>query len=412
MEVSSVWTNFRSYSTVGVAFGVLALVSPRVFAQSCTQTLSSGANVGSAITSAAAGSMICLSNGSYGGFTLSGVSKSPRVTVAAVNPLGASFSGTIAITGNTNGLTFDGFDFGPITITGTSTRDLTFRNFNGRNKISIDGVTVSPTNILLENFAQTDLDVADANPAGIYLDGSRSTPIVTIRGATIDGGCADGIQSGTSFILEDSRVMNKQVGSCPNDPHTDGVQFYGGPYVGTIVRRNYFYNNIQVLAAYDGVDHVLIENNVFDPGANASSSHSRPCQIEMYSDDSSIIRHNTVLYRGNGFGEICIDRKSADDAGFGTIVVDNIANLISTRNGSTIAQRNNNLLRSGATASEISGAPTYLGGATPTTLQGFVLAPGSLGKGAASSPAGSDIGADISGATGLTPNPPTTLTAN
>jgi len=412
MEECSVWTNFRSHSVFGVAFGVLALVSPRVFAQSCTQTLSSGANVGSAITSAAAGSTICLSNGSYGGFTLSGVTKSPRVTVVAVNPLGASFTGTLTITGNTNGLTFDGFDFGPITITGASTRDITFRNFNGRNQIRIDGVTVSPTNILIENFTQTNLMIVDANPAGVFLDGNRNTPIATIRNATIDGGCADGVQAGTSFILEDSRFLNKQVGSCPNDPHTDAVQLYGGPYVGTVIRRNYFYDNIQALTAYDGVDHVLIENNVFDPGANASLSHSRPCQIEWYSDDSSIIRHNTVLYRGNGFGEICIDRKSADDAGFGTVVVDNIANLVSVLDGSTLAQRNNNLLRSGATGSDIAGAPTYLGGATPTTLQGFVLAPGSLGKGAASSPAGSDIGADISGATGLTPNPPTTLTAN
>jgi len=395
---------------IGVAFGVLAFVCPRAFAQSCTQTLSPGANVGSAITSAAAGSTICLSNGNYGGFTLNGVGKNPRVTVRAVNHLGATFTGGLTLSGGTNGFTFDGFNFASVYLTGTNTRELTFRNYNQTGQMRIDGVTGSPTNILVENFTQIGLDLTDANPAGIYLDGNRNTPIATIRNGTIDGGCADGIQAGTSFILEDSRVMNKQIGNCPNDPHTDGVQFYGGPYVGTIIRRNYFYNNIQVLAAYDGVDHVLIENNIFDAGANPSFSHSRPCQIEWYSDDSSVIRHNTVLYRGSGFGSICIDRKSVDDAGRGTVVVDNIANAISVNNGSTLGQRATNLVRSGATGSDITGVPVYVGGAYPDTLEGAALAAGSPGDGAASSPAGSDIG--TSGASALTPVPPTNLQAD
>ncbi len=386
-------------SLFGFAFGTSSAL-----AQSCSQTLSAGANVGSAISSAAGGSTICLNNGNYSGFTLNGVSKSPRVTVRAVNKLGASFTGSLAFSGGTNGLTFDGFNLTSISITGASTRELTFRNYNQTGQFRISDVTTATPNILLEDFTHNNVTATTAANARIHFSFSgRSTPVATIRRGTIDGGCADGIQSGVPFILEDSRLMNMQVGSCPNDPHTDALQLYGGPFAGTIIRRNYFYRNVQVLAAYDGVDKVLIENNIFDPGPDGER---RPCQIELYSDDSSIIRHNTVLYRGSNYGSICLDRKSQDNAGFGTVVVDNIANSITANNGSTIAQRSKNLVRSGATSSDISGAPTYVGGATPTTVAGFALAAGSPGKGVASSPAGSDIGANTTSA-----QTPTTLSA-
>lgn len=377
-----------------LAFVELAFAPFPTLAQTCTQTLNAGANVASAVSSAAAGSTICLNNGNYGGFTLNGVSKNPRVTVHAVNPLGASFTGTLAFSGNTNGLTFDGFNFTGITITGASTRELTFRNYNQTGKFLIDGVTTATPNILLENFTHNNVTAAQATNARINFSFSgRSTPVATIRGATIDGGCADGIQSGVPFIIEYSTLKNMQVGSCPNDPHTDALQLYGGPFAGTIIRNNYFYRNVQVLTAYDGVDGVLIDNNIFDPGPDGER---RPCQIELYSDANSIIRHNTILARGSQYGHICLDRKTADDAGYGTIVVDNIANSIQTVNGSTYSQRTKNLLLSGAISGEIAGAPTYVGGSTPTTIAGFQLAASSAGKGAASSPAGSDIGASTS----------------
>jgi len=387
-----------------LALSGLAFAPSPALADSCTQTLSAGANVASAVSSAAAGTTICLNNGNYGGFTLSGVSKNPRVTVRAVNQLGASFTGGLTFTGGTNGLTFDGFNFASITITGASTRELTFRNYNQTKKFDISGVTTATPNILLENFTQIGLNLSDADPAGIAVSGNRTTPIATIRNATIDGGCSDGIRIATPINVENSRIMNKQVGNCPNDPHTDAVQFYGGPVAGTIIRGNYFYRNVQVLAAYDGVEGVLIENNVFDPGPDGER---RSCQIELYSDANSIVRHNTVVYRGSNYGDICLDRKPQNDAGFGTIVVDNIANSISTRNGSTYAERHHNLVRTGATAGDISGSPTYVGGSTPTTFAGFGLASNSLGKGAASSPAGSDIGVSTTSNQNLPP--PTNL---
>lgn len=391
--------------------GILALAAAPVFAQSCHQTLNAGASVGTAITSATAGSTICLSNGNYAGFTLNNVAKSPRVTVRAVNSGGASFTGQIGITGSTNGVTFDGVNYRGILIAGASAANLTFRNGDASNgTIEIDGVMTASPNILFENLKHINQDNSGFCRGGSFpcvgaaayhfSFSGRSTPVATVRGALIDGGCADGVQSGVPFVLENSTIKNKQVGSCPNDPHTDATQLYGGPFAGTVIRGNYYYRNVQVLAAYDGVDRILVENNVFDPGPDGER---RPCQIELYSDDSSIVRHNTIVTRGS-YGDICLDRKASDNAGFGTIVVDNIVNTIATENGSTFARRTNNLVRSGAVAGDLTGVPIFRGGAFPTTFAGFELTATSPGKGAASTPAGSDIGI-ITGAPAPLPAP-------
>lgn len=385
---------------LAAALAFVALSAAPAIAQTCDQTLSPGANVGSAISSAAAGSAVCLSDGNYGGITLNNVNKSPSVTVRAVNSGSASFTGQVSITGSTNGLTFDGINYKGIGITGANASNLTFRNGDAsKGTIEVDGVKTTTPNILFENLTHINQDNSGFCRGGAFpcvgvaayhfSYSGRSSPVATIRGAYIDGGCADGIQSGVPFILENSTISNKQVGACPNDPHTDATQLYGGPFAGTIIRGNYYYRNVQVLAAFDGVDKILVENNVFDPGPDGER---RPCQIELYSDDSSVVRHNTIVYRGNSYGNICLDRKSADNAGFGTVIVDNIATSILTANGSTFAQRSNNLVRSGAGSGDFTGTPTFIGGAIPASYAGFELTSGSVGKGAGSIPAGSDIG--------------------
>jgi hypothetical protein len=87
-----------------------------------------------------------------------------------------------------------------------------------------------------------------------------------------------------------------------------------------------------------------------------------------------------------------VDRKSSDNAGFGTVIVDNIANSISASNGSSVAQQARNLVRSGGSSSDLVGIPIFVGGAIPTSYAGFELSGSSPGKGAASNPVGSDIG--------------------
>jgi hypothetical protein len=127
------------------------------------------------------------------------------------------------------------------------------------------------------------------------------------------------------------------------------------------------------------------------------------------------VRHNTLLYRAScdwslPCGIITLDHKSTDPAGTGTVVVDNIATSIAANNGSTYAQENNNLLRSGAGKGDISGSPVYAGGLAPTSIAGYQLASNSPGKGAASSPSGSDIGTTVAGGSS-TSSTPTSLNA-
>ena len=376
------------------------LLSGGAWAQSCTSTLSAGAAVGTAISSAAGGAVICLNNGNYSGFTLTNVSKSPRVTIRAVNAGGASFTGNIEMAGSTSGLTFDGINYTGINATGTGIANLTFKNGDAsKGTIVIDYVTTATPNLLFENLTHYDQDNTgfchggSINCVGVaaYLVGgsfrSTTVPVATIRGARIERGCADGIQTGSPIIVEYSYLASKRVGSCINDPHTDAFQFYGYPVAGSIVRYNYFYDNEQVLSGYDYLHGTLLEHNVLDPG---TTSPTRSCQIELYADDGSIVRHNTIIARGSD-GGICLDHKPADPAGINTQIYNNIMVFISMNNGSTASVNTKNLLPGGG-GTNITGSPTFVG----TCSGGFAnwrncaLATGSAGKNAGTD--GTDVG--------------------
>ena len=142
------------------------------------------------------------------------------------------------------------------------------------------------------------------------------------------------------------------------------------------VRGNLFKQTIggetQIMGAYDGTGGNLIEDNVVDV-------ISRPWAVELYSDDSSIIRHNTFVYRTGcaynmSCGLIALDRKTADDAGRNTQVYDNIATSFAIGNGSHRSRRDHNMVRSGAGTGDFAGVPAFQGGTAPTTYAGYRLA--------------------------------------
>jgi hypothetical protein len=157
---------------------------------------------------------------------------------------------------------------------------------------------------------------------------------------------------------------------------------------------------VPFIMAADGTDHELIEDNVVE-----GSSHGYP-YITLFSDDSSIVRHNTFADGACAFNIRCgvlrLGNKDSDDPGRGTIVEDNILGEISTEGSTTVAERSHNLLAndSPSGSGEIRGKPTYIGGATPTGYADYRLNSGSLGQGKASD--GLDIGARI----GIQPPPP------
>ena len=261
-----------------------------------------------------------------------------------------SFSGTNGV--NIDSVTVTGANF-----SGSTTKNLTVQNsiFTGSAVFNY----LANSNVLLTNNTHNNIEGGGqySSPARIHLSYSSSTHSgVTIQNSVLDGGSADGVQTGVGVNIIGNVFKNIREGSC-SDCHTDAIQLLGAD--GSVIRGNYLYAVASGIVAYDGVKRATIEDNIVDTG-------SRPWGIELYADDSSIVRHNTLVYRANcawnlPCGTISLDRKSADPAGKGTIVVDNIATSIAAINGSTYAERNHNLLRSGATERRYFGEPDLCG---------------------------------------------------
>lgn len=388
-----------------------AIILPQAARAACTITLNPGENISSAVSSASPGSTVCLNAGNHNALNLSGVSKNPRVTVQSASGQTAVLSFTFQ--NGTKGITLNSLTLNESYVYNTA-RDITVSNSIFKARIVFDGV--ANANILLDRNIHNNIAAGGwtVKPARIHLPYSGSSHSgVTIQNSVFDGGSSDGVQSGTAVNIINNEFKNIREGSC-SDCHTDAIQFYGGPFTGSVIRGNYFYNNSTHITSFGpSVQGVLIEDNVIDAGPAG-----RPWCIEWYSDVGSTIRHNTCLYRANcayglACGQIDLNRKSNEPAGRGTVVVDNIATSINGANGSTWAERHHNLVRSGAVSGDLTGSPSYTGGSLPSTWVGFGLTSSSLGVGAASDRM--NIGARTFGSSAPTeppPPPPASCTFN
>jgi hypothetical protein len=385
-----------------MALGCLALFPSTALPQTCTTTLNPGANVASAVSAAAGGSTICLNAGSYGTVTLSGVSKTPRVTIRSSSGQGASLR--LTFQSGTNGITVESVTITGANFSGNTTRNITVQNSAFTGHAVFSGLANS--NVLLDSNTHNNIQAGGqfVSPARIHLSYSSSTHSgVTIQNSLMDGGSADGVQTGVGVNIIGNELRNIKPGSC-SDCHTDAIQLLGA--AGSVLRGNYIHNVASGIVAYDGLTQATIEQNIIDTGG-------RPWAMELYADSNSVVRHNTLLYRADcdwdlPCGTLALDHKSADPAGRGTIIIDNIVTSITASNGSTYAQRHHNVVRSGAASGDLAGAPTYVGGAVPASRAGYQLSSGSLGKGAAAEPPGTDVGAWPSQAPSA-PDPPTNV---
>ncbi|WP_244237114.1 right-handed parallel beta-helix repeat-containing protein [Corallococcus llansteffanensis] len=350
--------------------------SRRVGLATCDRLATNAATLASQWSAATAGQTICLASGSYGTF-----SAGAKPGVVTVKPQSGA-TPTLALRFNgANNVRIEGLTLTSAVLLG-STRNVTITGSRFTGAAMIDGVAQS--NILFDGNTHLNINApTGAVPARIHLPYSSSTHSgVTIQNSRFEGGDADGIQTGVGVNILNNQFKDIQENG-PN--HTDAIQLLGAP--GAVVRGNYFLNCASGIVAYDGVERAVIEDNVLD-------LRGRPWAIELYSDDGSIVRHNTLQHGACDWnlpcGIIDITRKTADDVGRGTVIVDNVATEISVNNGSTVAERHHNLLRQYAQSGELTGVPVFMGGAAPTDWSGFRLAPGSPGKSAASD--GTDIG--------------------
>jgi len=158
--------------------------------------------------------------------------------------------------------------------------------------------------------------------------------------------------------------------------HADPIQLYGGTHA--VIRGNYFHNANGNISAYimqaDGGTANIIENNVFAAGKGVGYG------ITLYSDNATIIRHNTWQPGTCDFsipcGTLSLGNKSGQPASRGTIIRDNIIAGIGGGSGTYTADHN------------LTSNPTFVG--PLSTWSGYRLTGTSAGHNGASD--GTDIG--------------------
>jgi hypothetical protein len=187
----------------------------------------------------------------------------------------------------------------------------------------------------------------------------------------------DGIQTGTGLNVFYNKFTNIFPGNTDN--HTDSIQLNGAP--GTVIRGNYLYDNEDGIVAYnDGLITSTIEDNVID------LPHGRdPWGIEAYNVDHSFIRHNTIASTPScGYGPPCggmiVSYGKTLPPSHDLVIENNIVTFVSIDSGSVNITDRNNMVQSGATGADFIGIPIFVGGSTPTTYAGYLLASGSPGK--------------------------------
>lgn len=353
----------------------------------CTTNVTT-ANFASAVTAASAGQVLCLAAGNYG--TFNGTDKA--ITIAAQS--GATPIMSLSFNTGDKDFTIDGLQINGANITGpgyTSTaanrpQNITIKNSTFTAAVVIDYLRDSNITFDGNNHKNIDNNAGcTATPARFHFPYDQNVPSgVTIKNSLLEGGNTDGVQSGAGVTIIGNTFRNIKEKSSSDCAHSDPIQLFGA---GHIVRGNYIVDSADGIVAYDRIASSIIEHNVIDLKTGRWG-------IELYSDNGSTIRFNTLVY-GTGCeyaacGQIVLSRKTSDPVGVGTVIENNIASGISMENGSTASVNRNNMLRSGASGQNISGTPSYSGGANPSSFLGFLLSAGSPGKGAATD--GSDIG--------------------
>jgi hypothetical protein len=297
----------------------------------CTQTLSSGANVSSAISNAAGGAIICLPPGSSS-FNVSNVNKGSLVTLRGTG-------GTLgySMINKSSGLRLESIHFtGGLDLIGaTSNIQIMHNEFTGSFGIhaggeahSVSGSKVS--NVVIEGNYLHDLDYTGtqgvANGYGITaLDGVSN---FVIRGNTIKSPASDYIQSASpvNFVVDHNTFLGPSLLGSHAD-HQDLWQVFGGgsnlTFTNNVARDTETQESLLFQEA--GFSNVVVENNLFD-----HDSKGYTCQI--YQSTNLTFRNNTIV--GSHWG--CLFRDTASASPGSNYQVDHNV-FVGTESGSDIS---------------------------------------------------------------------------
>lgn len=344
----------------------------------CEQTLSSGANLQTAIANAAAGSEICLNNGSYSAANFYST-KSPAVTVRAINAGQASIAYSDINAGN--GLIIDGVSIGGALLSGNA-KNITIKNstftaglcINMRN---VAGSTGYPLNITIDNniFDGLGQSCFEGRISISDDDGHQNSMGVTIKNNKIKNGClSDGIfvgggASGITIGPNNEFSGINQSGAI----HCDNIQYYGSGWNNTI--EGNFFNGGSTLILIDGNDNGIIRNNVFKSVGGVTLDVQNACPSSTY---PILIEHNTIhgaLLRINYYCNATIRNNAFLNGSYNTTGAVNCTNCTASYNIANNATYGSN---------SIHDTVVFTGGSSPSTLAGYELASGSPGENAGS----------------------------
>ena len=365
-------------------------------APQCTKTWSG--SLAGAIHNAASGTTICLSSGSYGAVSLRSVSKSAEVTVrpapganVVIGKVELQVVRHLRFTGLGGTMSIDGAEVDASSTRPNCSSHLTFDHLRFTRGMDIlprcANMAILVDHDNLNNLTNTGGGDGRLNVQAVD-EGPKSDQGITISNNTFNGGCSKGIQiMGDAYgvqVLNNEFAHLSQSGCYPL--HVGGIQIYGG--VHTRLVGNYFHDNGDSAGGLsmpaNASDYTYVANNVW------VCTCIYPWSIQAAATHNSTFVHNTFA----GGGGIHFYTEQGFVAA-GNLVRDNV--FTDAKNGITWDGRsggwgtNDHNLNAGVSGpGNVKGAPVFVGGKKPKSYQGYRLARGSRGKGAASD--GSDLG--------------------
>lgn len=415
--------NFQTrLSPQGVRLAVYSLwllLAGCAFGQTCTQTFTPanigttpypGNNVNTAIQKGNGSTVLCFSSGTYGEIDIyaahpSGVVKMMPAAGAAVNMGFLNLNGVsnLTITGFSGSSSSQGMLLQVSGQGGNS--NITFSN----NAMTSQGVTVSNNTLANANILITNNTFVGFATSGeeerVRVVGNNACPNgITISNNLMSGGESDGIQYGNSCGTQiiNNEISNIHESNC-NGIHCDAIQDAGGG-VNTVISGNYIHDVSDCFLLDDGSTNTTITNNVCNTDGQDNF------WMQFGGAKTITLDHNTI--RSTSGAQYGNDHNSNPSGNI--TFTNNIFYSVPSQNSGqpptgTTSINFNLCPTSGCTgANSINGIPpTFVGGTSATTYNGFVLSPGSAGQNAASN--GKNIGINTTTVSG-TPNPPTNLT--
>jgi hypothetical protein len=336
-------------------------------ASACDRTASTTAALTHQFAQATAGQTICLAPGRYGTFRAG--AKDAPVTVRSRSGRSASMALAFDAAANVH--------VDRVTITnadiGANSRNVTVSRSRFTGLAVIHAGRIANANIVFDRNTHVNIDTCTKCFQGrVHVDPVGREPSgVTIERSLFVGGNSDGVRADAVSV----RVIGNEFRDFRDqDPfHTDPIQIYGGSRV--LIRGNYFHHNFVSAAIMmaDGGDHNVVEDNVIAAGKFSWA-------MTWYSDNGSIIRHNTFDDGACEFhvrcGIINLGAKPGDPRGRGTIIRDNV--LAGVGGGGQGFTAEDNLSATSIPGrGNVTGRPTYKG--PITTYGGHRLARRSLG---------------------------------